>query len=178
MIRIDRPIPKNKYQQELDRMDVDSEYQMDLDAIEQLESTVYNWSDFNRIYYHPRSMNAISTHQADDVVNPFDNYTIGKDAYVENEKEMNVFDDNFRLFAEECDYLQGFQILTDIDDAFGGFTEGLIHDIRDEFAKIPVLTYGLSDSCLHYRNDVRKKNKRNYKMLTILIAYEAKSGSE
>ncbi|ORE07433.1 hypothetical protein BCV72DRAFT_249441 [Rhizopus microsporus var. microsporus] len=130
---------------------------MDLDAIEQLESTVYNWSDFNRIYYHPRSMNAISTHQADDVVNPFDNYTIGKDAYVENEKEMSVFDDNFRLFAEECDYLQGFQILTDIDDAFGGFTEGLIHDIRDEFAKIPVLTYGLSDSCLHYRNDRMKQ---------------------
>ncbi|RCH82943.1 Protein dml1 [Rhizopus azygosporus] len=157
MTRIDRPIPKNKYQQELDRMDVDSEYQMDLDAIEQLESTVYNWSDFNRIYYHPRSMNAISTHQADDIVNPFDNYTIGKDAYVENEKEMNVFDDNFRLFAEECDYLQGFQILTDIDDAFGGFTEGLIHDIRDEFAKIPVLTYGLSDSCLHYRNDRMKQ---------------------
>lgn len=152
--RIDRPVSKNRYQQELDRMDVDYEYQMNTDAVEELESSVNNWSDFNRINFHPRSINPIVTHQAEDEVNRFDNYTIGKEAYTENEKEAGIFDNNLRLFAEECDSLQGFHILTDVDDAFGGFTEGLLHDLRDEFGKLSILTYGLSDSFAYYRNEV------------------------
>jgi hypothetical protein len=147
-------VSKNRYQQELDRMDADYEYQMNTDAVEELESSVNNWSDFNRINFHPRSINPIVTHQAEDEVNRFDNYTIGKEAYTENEKEAEIFDNNLRLFAEECDSLQGFHILTDVDDAFGGFTEGLLHDLRDEFGKLSILTYGLSDSFAYYRNEV------------------------
>ncbi|KAG1381069.1 hypothetical protein G6F61_003495 [Rhizopus arrhizus] len=160
--RIDRPVSKNRYQQELDRMDVDYEYQMNTDAVEELESSVNNWSDFNRINFHPRSINPIVTHQAEDEVNRFDNYTIGKEAYTENEKEAEIFDNNLRLFAEECDSLQGFHILTDVDDAFGGFTEGLLHDLRDEFGKLSILTYGLSDSFAYYRNErMRQKIELN-----------------
>ena len=35
-----------------------------------------------------------------------------------------------------------------MDDAFSGFTEGLLHDVRDEFAKTPILCYGLQSSSL------------------------------
>ncbi|CAO3696046.1 unnamed protein product [Rhizopus stolonifer] len=160
--RIERPSTQNKYQQELDRMDIDYGHQMDIDAIEQLDTTVNNWSDFNRISFHPRSINPIVTHQAEDEVNRFDNYNIGKEAYTENEKEVEIFDNNLRLYAEECDYLQGFQIMTDVDDAFGGFTEGLLDDLRDEFGKLSILTYGLSDSLAYYHNDrTRQKIELN-----------------
>ncbi|KAI7903450.1 tubulin domain-containing protein [Cokeromyces recurvatus] len=124
---------------------------MDLDVVDQLDVSVHNWSDYNRIYYHPRSINSIVTHQMNNDLTPFDKYMIGKQSYQDNEKEVESFEENFRFFVEECDHLQGFQIMTDVDDAFGGFTEGLLNDIRDEFAKTPILTYGLSDSYAHYR---------------------------
>ncbi|KAL0086518.1 tubulin domain-containing protein [Phycomyces blakesleeanus] len=119
---------------------------MDVDAVDKLDHTVKVWSDFNRIYYHPRSMNPIVTHQAESTLTPFDSYTAGRKAYTDNEKETSIFEDNFRFFVEECDQLQGFQIFTGVDDAMGGFTEGLLDDIRDEFPKTTVLTYGLSDT--------------------------------
>ncbi|KAI9244658.1 tubulin domain-containing protein [Sporodiniella umbellata] len=130
---------------------------MNTDAVDQLNTSVNNWSDFNRINFHPRSINPIVTHQAEDEVNRFDSYTIGKEAYIENEKETEIFENNMRLFAEECDSLQGFQIMTDVDDAFGGFTEGLLNDLRDEFGKLSIITYGLSDSLAYYRNDRAKQ---------------------
>jgi hypothetical protein len=152
--RIDRSVSKSQYQYELDRMESENDPNISLDVLQSLDSTVNNWSDYNRIYYHPKSINPIVTHQMDNEITPFDNYTIGRQAYQENEKEMDIFEDNFRFFVEECDNLQGFQILTDVDDAFGGFTEGLLNNIRDEFQKTPIMTYGLSDSHAQYRTDV------------------------
>lgn len=152
--KVNRGISKHRYQQELDRMETENDLNMNDSVVHELDQSVNNWSDYNRIYYHPRTINPIMTHQVDDAVTPFDNYVIGRQAYRENEKEMDTFDENFRFFVEECDSLQGFQILTDIDDAFGGFTESLINEIRDEFAKTPILTYGLSDSKAQYRTDV------------------------
>lgn len=153
--KVDRGTSKHQYQQELDRMENENDINMNTSVITDLDRTVNNWSDYNRIYYHPRTINPITTHQIDDAVSPFDTYVIGRQAYRDNEKEMDIFDENFRFFVEECDSLQGFQILTDIDDGFGGFTEGLLNDIRDEFGKTSVLTYGLSDSKAYYRTDVR-----------------------
>lgn len=153
--RIDRSVPKSQYQHELDRMENENDPNVNLDIIQQLDSSVNNWSDYNRIYYHPRSVNPIVTHQMDNEITPFDSYTIGREAYGQNEKETDIFEDNFRFFVEECDNLQGFQIFTDVDDAFGGFTEGLLSNIRDEYLKTPIMTYGLSDSRAEYRTDVR-----------------------
>ncbi|KAI8988227.1 tubulin domain-containing protein [Mycotypha africana] len=130
---------------------------MDLDVINQLDQSVSNWSDYNRIYYHPRSINPIVTHEIDNDITPFDNFNIGRQAYRDNEKELELFDENFRFFVEECDNLQGFQMMVDVDDGFGGFSESLLHDIRDEFAKAPIFLYGLSDSRAVYRNERQKQ---------------------
>lgn len=155
--RIDRSVSKSQYQHELDRMEAEKDPNINLDVLQSLDATVNNWSDYNRIYYHPKSINPIVTHQMDNEITPFDNYTIGRQAYEENEKEMDIFEGNFRFFVEECDNLQGFQALTDVDDAFGGFTEGLLNNIRDEFQKTPIMTYGLSDSHAQYRTDVSRE---------------------
>ncbi|KAI7862279.1 tubulin domain-containing protein [Spinellus fusiger] len=138
---------KSPYQQELDRMEADPSYTaVDVKAIEQLDTTVKNWSDFNGIYYHPRSMNPIVTHQSESTLTPFDTYNGGRQAYIDNEKETAIFEDNFRFFLEECDQLQGFQLFTGVDNAMGGFAQGLLDDIRDECPKAAILTYGLSDT--------------------------------
>ncbi|KAI8978022.1 tubulin domain-containing protein [Pilobolus umbonatus] len=131
---------------------------MDDQIIEQLDKTINNWADYNKVYYHPRSINEISTHEMGNPITPFDNYTIGHKAYEENERESDLFDTNFRFFVEECDRLQGFQLITDVDTGYGGFTVGLLNEVRDEFPKTPILTYGVSDSHAHHENE-REKNK-------------------
>ncbi|KAI7849286.1 tubulin domain-containing protein [Circinella umbellata] len=136
--------PKNAYQQQLDRMDVDPNTQ----PVELDDQSVKTWSDFNRIYYHPYSMNQVTTHNMDDSISPYNSYSVGRQSYSDFERETESFEDNFRHFVEECDNLQGFQLLASVDDAFSGFTEGLLHDVRDEFAKTPVLCYGLQSSLL------------------------------
>ncbi|KAF7724188.1 mtDNA inheritance, partitioning of the mitochondrial organelle [Apophysomyces ossiformis] len=130
------------YQEQLDRTERDA---MEVDAGEQLDRTVEVWSDFNRIFYHPRSINAIASHPINGL-DDFDLYPAGREAFQENEKEMDTMDENFRFFAEECDQLQGFQLLTGIDDAFAGFATGLIDALRAEYPKTPIITYGLSDN--------------------------------
>lgn len=99
---------------------------MEMDAITSLDRSVQTWSDYNRIYYHPRSMNQITTHHMDDTINPFDAYTVGRQSFSDYERvshdrdgypatlihanfylqETESYEDNFRHFAEECDNLQ------------------------------------------------------------------------
>lgn len=63
---------------------------MDIDASYNLDTTVQNWSDYNRIFYHPRSMNQIMTHHAVDSIMPFDAYPVGRQSYKDFEKVLFV----------------------------------------------------------------------------------------
>jgi hypothetical protein len=91
---------KHPYQERLDALDEGG------DAMEVDLDKVSSWSDFNRVYHHPRAMNPIVTHQVDDPLSPFDTYTAGRQAYSDNEKEKEIFEDAFRSMVEECDQLQ------------------------------------------------------------------------
>ncbi|RUS22359.1 hypothetical protein BC937DRAFT_89557 [Endogone sp. FLAS-F59071] len=110
-----------------------------------LDEQVHQWSDYNRIFYHPHSINQLTQYQLDNEFKPFDVYSFGRDAYVDMEKEQETFDENFRFFTEECDAVQGFQLLTTTFDGFGGFARSLIEDIRDEYPKTPIVTFGFSN---------------------------------
>ncbi|KAI8085008.1 tubulin domain-containing protein [Halteromyces radiatus] len=157
---ISSEIEKHPYQQQLELLE---EGRTTLtDAVPQLDQTVTTWSDFNRVYYHPRALNSIATHQADDPLSPFDTYTIGRQAYADNEKEADIFENAFRNMVEECDQLQGFQLFAGVDDAFGGFTEELLNNIRDEFSKSTILTFGVmaSDSSGNMRWQQKKSLNR------------------
>lgn len=63
-----------------------SQMAIDPSAIESLNHSVKSWSDFNHLYYHPRSMNQITTHHIDDTIAPFDSYVVGRQSYADNEK--------------------------------------------------------------------------------------------
>ncbi|KAJ2961688.1 hypothetical protein NQZ79_g3049 [Umbelopsis isabellina] len=145
--------PKNQYQKQLDMMDeMLKRYNQGIETAQDtdmnLDDSVQVWSDFNGNYFHPKSLNQINQYQMGNSLQPFDTYTAGYNAYDENEKETDSFDENFRFFVEECDQLQGFQIMTSIDDGFGGFTRGFLENVRDEYPKTSILTYGISNSNL------------------------------
>jgi len=68
--------------------------------------------------------------------------------------------DNFRYFAEECDYLSTVNICCDISDGFGYLTQLLLEEIREETrsATIPVWMLNESDSIIKAYELQQKKN--------------------
>jgi len=95
------------------------------------ENKAYNldveaWSDFKRLIYHPRSVCAINNRE----------YSNSWLQTRNNTKSSSVFEDfteNVRFFAEECDYLQGFNLLCDMQGGFGGFTDLCLQHLCDEY---------------------------------------------
>lgn len=57
--------------------------------------------------------------------------------------EHDLIDRDFRLFAEECDQIQGIQIMTSTDGAWGGFASEYVAALRDEYSKASIVTWGL-----------------------------------
>lgn len=123
------------------------EYQRSLEAgipAPELDtSSIRYWSDFNRVYYHPRSSIQINEYELDSKVVPFKGFGLGKALFHNLHMEHDLIDRDFRLFAEECDQMQGIQIMTSTDDAWGGFASEYAAALRDEYSKTSIVTWGL-----------------------------------
>ncbi|KAH9872498.1 mtDNA inheritance, partitioning of the mitochondrial organelle [Plenodomus lingam] len=126
-----------------------SEYQVHLDAglpPPQLSaSTVRYWSDYSRVYYHPKSIVQLSEFDVNDKLMPFENWEVGMELFEKFEREVDLVDRDLRPFAEECDGIQGLQIFTGVDDAWGGWASGWLERLRDEYGKLSIWTWGLGD---------------------------------
>lgn len=113
----------------------------------QLErSSVRYWSDFSRVFYHPRSSIQLSEYDLNSKILPFDGFGLGKDLFGQLNREYDLLDRDFRLFAEECDQVQGVQLFTSTEDAWGGFASEYVAALRDEYPKTGILTWGLEES--------------------------------
>ena len=45
------------------------------------------------------------------------------------------FEDRLHFFVEECDSLQGFQLLVDTEDAFGGLGSCIVQELVEEYGQ-------------------------------------------
>jgi hypothetical protein len=109
------------------------------------ESVKY-WSDFNRVYFHPRSIVQLNEFELNSTLMPFETWSVGEELFNSLDKEHDILDRDLRFFAEEADQLQGIQIMAGVDDAWGGFAARYLDRIRDEYAKTSVLFWGLEDN--------------------------------
>lgn len=125
-------------------------YQMSLD--EGLEaplltsSSVRYWSDFNRVYFHPKSIIQLNEYELNSSLVPFERWDTGEELFTSLDKEHDLLDRDVRSFAEEADQLQGLQIFTSVDDAWGGFAASYVDRLRDEYGKTAIWVWGLEDS--------------------------------
>ncbi|KAF2624888.1 protein DML1 [Macroventuria anomochaeta] len=131
-----QPIPQSTYQQHLDA---------GLEPPQLSTSTVKYWSDYSRVYYHPKSIVQLSEFDVNDRLMPFQSWDVGMDLFEKLEREVDLVDRDLRFFVEECDGLQGLQIMTGVDDAWGGWASGWIERLRDEYGKLSIWTWGLGD---------------------------------
>ncbi|KAK1751859.1 tubulin nucleotide-binding domain-like protein [Echria macrotheca] len=106
-------------------------------------STVRFWSDYNRVYLHPRSSVQLSEFELDSALNPFDRFTVGEELFTSLDREHDLLDRDLRLFAEEADQMQGIQVFGGLDDAWGGFGARYLERIRDEYGKTAVWMWGM-----------------------------------
>ncbi|EXJ93922.1 hypothetical protein A1O1_02315 [Capronia coronata CBS 617.96] len=112
------------------------------------DSDVRYWSDFNRVYYHPRSIVQLHEYELNSQLMPFEDWQAGGDLFESLTKEHDLLDRDIRPFSEECDHMQGFQVFTGADDAWGGFAAKYIEHLRDEYGKTSIWVWGMEDAGL------------------------------
>ncbi|KUI64754.1 Protein dml-1 [Cytospora mali] len=127
-----------------------SAYQQSLDAgLEPTRPTaegVRYWSDFNRVYYHPRSIVQLNEYELGSSLAPFERWDTGEELFASLDKEHDIVDRDLRPFIEEADQMQGIQIMTTLDDAWGGFASRYLERLRDEYGKTTIWVWGLQEA--------------------------------
>ncbi|PGH12021.1 hypothetical protein AJ79_04530 [Helicocarpus griseus UAMH5409] len=129
-------IPQTEYQRNLD---------LGLPLPKLTAESVRYWSDFNKVFYHPKSIVQLNEYELNSQLMPFEDWEIGEDLFRSLDREHDILDRDFRAFAEECDQLQGIQIFSGTDDAWGGFAARYVDRLRDEFGKKSIWFWGLED---------------------------------
>ncbi|KAI1465014.1 tubulin nucleotide-binding domain-like protein [Daldinia caldariorum] len=126
-----------------------SSYQQSLDAGQAppklTTSTVRYWSDFNRVFFHPKSIIQLSEYELNSTVMPFEKWHMGEELFGSLDKEHDLLDRDLRPFIEEADQMQGLQIMTGLDDAWAGFAAKYLERLRDEYGKTPIWVFGAQE---------------------------------
>lgn len=135
-----------------------NEYQQKLDAGGQTDSSMLHtentkyWTDYNKLIYRPSSLLELENY-----VHPghhkhfqkllFKDYHIGAAEYKESQDDV---EDTFRKFLESLDMIQGVNFFSELDSAWGGFTNEMLIQLKDEYfnngvsSKYNLWVYGIT----------------------------------
>ncbi|KAL9594577.1 MAG: hypothetical protein Q9219_006961 [cf. Caloplaca sp. 3 TL-2023] len=151
----DTPITQSEYQKALDQ---------GIEEPPKLNThTVRYWSDFARVFYHPRSIIQINDYELGSTILPFERWGSGEVLFSDLDKNHDLLDRDVRPWAEECDQMQGIQIFASSDDAWGGFAAKYMESLRDEYSKTSLWFWGQED-------DVGQTSKAKQMLRTTNIA--------
>ncbi len=143
-------IPKSDYQQALD----------DFKPTPKLDpSNTKYWSDYTRLLYNHNSLNTLSDWEFDPSKSKvgvrrmggematkieFKDYSIGIEQWHDSRDHGNYLEDFFRPILEQCDALNGLNVVTDVDSAWGSFTSEMLGEIIDDYLpKNTIFTWGI-----------------------------------
>lgn len=97
------------------------------------------------MFYHPKSIVQLNEYELGSSLMPFEKWNVGEDLFSSLDKEHDLLDRDLRPFVEEADQMQAIQVMTSLDDAWGGFTARYLDRLRDEYGKTAVWVWGLED---------------------------------
>ncbi|EPY88673.1 protein misato 1-like protein [Camelus ferus] len=130
------------------------------------EGSIRVWSDFLRVHLHPRSICMIQKYNHDGCVEQVEGIDVGEpckswigfthgreagrleafgqgESILKEPKYLEELEDRLHFYVEECDYLQGFQILCDLHDGFSGVGAKAAELLQDEYSGRGIITWGL-----------------------------------
>ncbi|XP_018555423.1 protein misato homolog 1 isoform X2 [Lates calcarifer] len=119
-----------------------------------LEGSVKVWSDFLRIHLHPRTISVIHQYNHDGEAHRLEAFGQGE-ALLQG-SVLEELEDKLHFFVEECDYLQGFQVLCDLADGFAGLGSKVTEMLQDTYGGRGILTWGLAP--VSHRNSTPMKD--------------------
>lgn len=134
-------VPPHEYQSTLDHeFEEPAKTKLDQPAQEQAQEVLATrppryWSDFNRVFYAPKSLHQIPgalTRMWTD--SPDDVWGNGVKAFGRYDQDTGLMENSVRSFMEECDGLRGLQVMNDTS-FFGSFTYQFLEHFHDEHEK-------------------------------------------
>ncbi|KAI0326804.1 tubulin nucleotide-binding domain-like protein [Cubamyces sp. BRFM 1775] len=142
-------IPKSDYQTALDQgLDESEQHQDDDKPAPARTPNIRFWSDYSRVYYHPRTAQKLS--DLADWERLEGEWNASRETFSNYEHEHEIMENEVRLFVEECNALQGIQLTSDCG-TFGGFTDAFLTVFRDEYPKMPSLAFPLLSNASNLR---------------------------
>ncbi|KAK4013930.1 hypothetical protein OUZ56_026481 [Daphnia magna] len=93
----------------------------------------HEWKALLNNKLHPKSLSTLNNVQGVNPVEKFNLFSQGM-ACVEKEDDLEYIENQIRFFVEESDYFQGFNILFDADNGFGGVASKLLQLIKQEYS--------------------------------------------
>nr|XP_037851621.1 protein misato homolog 1 isoform X5 [Chlorocebus sabaeus] len=112
------------------------------------EASIRVWSDFLRVHLHPRSICMIQKYNHDGEAGRLEAFGQGE-SVLKEPKYQEELEDRLHFYVEECDYLQGFQILCDLHDGFSGVGAKAAELLQDEYSGRGIITWGLLPAPYH-----------------------------
>ncbi|KAJ7205182.1 mtDNA inheritance protein Dml1 [Mycena pura] len=147
---LQEPVRRSQYQIDMEELDVEDR---EVSSTAQLED-IFFWSDFNRLYYLPRTVQKIpDKSEWEDVEG---NWAVGHETFARYDEDTGLMEGPLRLFLEECETFQGIQLTLDTPK-FGSFATSLLTSLRDEGTKAPVLALPLLSNIVMPFNHVETR---------------------
>ncbi|XP_014647459.1 PREDICTED: protein misato homolog 1 isoform X1 [Ceratotherium simum simum] len=106
------------------------------------EGSIRVWSDFLRVHLHPRSICMIQKYNHDGEAGRLEAFGQGE-SILKEPRYLEELEDRLHFYVEECDYLQGFQILCDLHNGFSGVGAKATELLQDEYSGRGIITWGL-----------------------------------
>ncbi|XP_042202100.1 protein misato homolog 1 [Callorhinchus milii] len=159
----EEPVKKNQFLRDLDRHDGQrhtdrnlngAAYQAEQRAVPQrpldlsqrnyqLEGSVTVWSDYLRVHLHPKTVSVVHQYNHEGDSDRFEAFGQGEKLF-QDPAFLDDFEDRLHFYVEECDYLQGFHLLCDLQDGFSGAASKLLELLKDEYGGRGIFTSGVA----------------------------------
>ncbi|XP_035759830.1 protein misato homolog 1 isoform X2 [Egretta garzetta] len=105
--------------------------------------SVQLWSDYLNVHLHPKSIYVIRQYMHDGDCGCLEAFGQGE-SLLQDPGCVEELEDRLHFYVEECDYLQGFQVLCDLHNGFSGVGAKVTELLCDEYSGKGILTWGLT----------------------------------
>ncbi|XP_032568762.1 protein misato homolog 1 [Chiroxiphia lanceolata] len=122
------------------------------------------WSDYLNVPLHPRSVHVIRQFLHDGDCGCLEAFAQGE-SLLQDPACVEELEDRLHFFVEECDYLQGFQVLCDLHNGFSGVGAKVTELLHDEYSGKGILSWGLTPAT----SDVGDPQSSFYRLLNTAL---------
>ncbi|NXV70677.1 MSTO1 protein, partial [Atlantisia rogersi] len=109
----------------------------------QASSSTQLWAHHLNVRLHPKSVYVIRQYMQDGDCGCLEAFGQGE-SLLQDPGCVEELEDRLHFYVEECDYLQGFQVLCDLHNGFSGVGAKVTELLYDEYSGKGILTWGLT----------------------------------